>query len=151
MIGYRIARARYIGDLSGEGARLHGGRWNAPGVPMLYLAESRALAALEELTYVQVKTLSLDMQLATISFPDDAVADVAAPLPDDWASIPHGPATPRIGSAWALGGRGLVLRAPSAHMPEEHNYLINPRHPRSAELRVVTVRPFAFDVRLLAK
>ena len=151
MIAYRIARARFIRDLSGEGARLHGGRWNAPGVPLLYLAESRALAILETLTYVQVKTLPLDYQLAEVSLPDDAVADPTAPLPDDWARIPHGPATERVGSAWALAQQGLVLRVPSAHVPEEHNYLINPRHPRSSEVRVVAIRPFAFDARLLPR
>ncbi len=151
MIAYRIARTRFIRDLSGEGARLHGGRWNATGVPMLYLAESRALAILETLTYVQVKTLPIDYQLAEISFPADAVTDLAEPLPDDWARIPHGQATERLGSAWALAMRGLVLRVPSAHVPEEHNYLVNPRHPRSAEVRVVGTRPFAFDARLLPK
>ncbi|MCF2501919.1 RES family NAD+ phosphorylase [Dyadobacter sp. CY107] len=34
-----IANPLYIYDKSGEGARLHGGRWNAVGTPVLYTAE----------------------------------------------------------------------------------------------------------------
>jgi hypothetical protein len=33
-------------------------------------------------------------------------------------------------------------------VPEEHNYLINPRHPGFADLRLGDERPFKFDPRL---
>ena len=42
---YRIAQKAFINDLSGEGARLFGGRWNRRGIPLLYTAESRSLRA----------------------------------------------------------------------------------------------------------
>ena len=44
---------------SGEGARLAGGRWNARGIPMVYLASSLSLAALDRLAHTDdERTLS---------------------------------------------------------------------------------------------
>ena len=60
---WRICR-RPFADLSGEGARLYGGRWNAPGRPLIYAAETAALAVLE----VRVH-LDLDWDM----LPDDYV------------------------------------------------------------------------------
>lgn len=40
---FRIAKSEYVEDLSGEGARLYGGRWNRKGTPVVYLADIRAL------------------------------------------------------------------------------------------------------------
>ncbi len=45
---YRLVAPKWAASaLSGEGARLYGGRWNSPGRAMVYLSTSRALAALE--------------------------------------------------------------------------------------------------------
>ncbi|MBK8348315.1 MAG: RES family NAD+ phosphorylase [Saprospiraceae bacterium] len=48
---YRITREKYAADLTGEGARLYGGRWNRPGVAALYTSEARSLAILELLVH----------------------------------------------------------------------------------------------------
>ena len=48
---YRVCRARYA-RLDGEGARLVGGRWNSPGRAVVYMAESVALAVLENLVHM---------------------------------------------------------------------------------------------------
>ena len=45
---WRMLRIRYFRDpLSGEGARLYGGRWNRPGCPALYMARTHATAIAE--------------------------------------------------------------------------------------------------------
>ena len=45
---WRITTRRFVESaFSGEGARLFGGRWNRPGQPLVYTAESRSLALLE--------------------------------------------------------------------------------------------------------
>ena len=54
MIDYRVGRTRYARDLDGEGARLHGRRWNHPLTPCIYTSESRALALLEYTANVNI-------------------------------------------------------------------------------------------------
>ena len=47
MEAWRITRASRPADaFSGEGARLYGGRWNSPGIRLVYTAGSRSLAIL---------------------------------------------------------------------------------------------------------
>ena len=48
---YRVCRARYA-RLDGEGANLAGGRWNSPGHAVVYMAQSVALAVLENLVHM---------------------------------------------------------------------------------------------------
>ena len=67
---WRICRARFAAEaFSGSGARRFGGRWNSPGVPMVYASSSLALAAIE-----------LFVHLEPAQQPDDLVA-IAASLP----------------------------------------------------------------------
>ena len=47
MIVYRLSREKYARDLSGEGARKAGGRWNSRGIPLVYTSQSISLCALE--------------------------------------------------------------------------------------------------------
>jgi RES domain-containing protein len=41
-----------------------------------------------------------------------------------------------------------VLAVPSAVIPHELNYLLNPRHPHFKRIRVGRPEPFSFDPRL---
>jgi RES domain-containing protein len=86
-----------------------------------------------------------------IEVPGDAgLTSVAAgDLPADWNKGPDHPACVAIGDAWVADGAALLLRVPSAGVPEDWNLLINPRHPRARDVAVRAVRPFAFDPRLL--
>lgn len=43
-----------------------------------------------------------------------------------------------------------VLRLPSAVIPEEYNYLLNPNHPDFNRLCLSEPKPFSFDPRLLS-
>ncbi len=51
MICYRVVRRKYD-NLSGQGAKLFGGRFNPPGIPAVYSSQSIALAVLEVLAGV---------------------------------------------------------------------------------------------------
>jgi RES domain-containing protein len=147
---WRITRQRYT-SLDGEGARLNGGRWNSEGVPVVYTSATLSLAALEYLVHVDVEDAPGDLCALEITIPDDAPLDEVplSGLPADWARVEDHPACTSRGNAWAGRGAALVLRVPSAVIPAEHNYLINPRHPAMPQARVDSVEPFSFDRRLL--
>jgi len=130
---------------SGAGAAIAGGRWNAPGVPVIYAAGSRALAMLEVL--VQGGDLSLPRAAVTASIPDDVAVEELAPLPFGWREI-DSPGAMAAGTQWVAAGRTAVLRVPSAVVPEEANYLINPAHPAAARIVVGEAVPIAWDPRL---
>ncbi|MDB6038389.1 MAG: hypothetical protein JWM99_2230, partial [Verrucomicrobiales bacterium] len=50
---WRIIKEKYVaGAFDGEGARLFGGRWNSTGVRVVYVSDSQALAALENLVHL---------------------------------------------------------------------------------------------------
>lgn len=145
---WRLAR-RVHPVLDGEGARRAGGRWNSPGTSIVYTAGSRALAALELLAYVSPGTEPVDLELFEVQLPDDARLRAVSPdeLERDW-QIPRHPGCQHHGDAWARSSDALVLVVPSAMIPEEPNYLINPAHPDAARVRVVGSRPFTYDPRL---
>jgi RES domain-containing protein len=72
----------------------------------------------------------------------------AADLPRDWRRIPPPEALPELGSRWAAARVTAVLAVPSAVIPHELNYLLNPRHPHFKRIRVGRPEPFSFDPRL---
>lgn len=151
---YRLTRARHA-DLSGEGARLYGGRWNTAGAPAVYAAASRALAALEYLVHLDVEDAPDDLVLLTIALPDGLAetvvgSDALAAEAPDWAVFADHPACRRAGDAWLAAGATLALRVPSAPVPEEQSVVLNPRHPAMRDVRVAARRAFAYDPRLLA-
>ncbi|MEQ9824601.1 MAG: RES family NAD+ phosphorylase [Puniceicoccaceae bacterium] len=70
-------------------------------------------------------------------------------LESDWLGPMLHPETQRIGDAWLKSGRSLVLAVPSALIPEEPIFLLNPRHPEFDRLPISPVESFALDPRLL--
>ena len=55
---WRIVKAKHKKRaFDGEGARIAGGRWNKIGTPMVYTADSLALAALELIVHLPDKDL----------------------------------------------------------------------------------------------
>ncbi len=139
MLAWRLCRAPFA-DLSGEGARRLGGRWNTPGRPLVYAASSAALAVLEVRVHLDLppELLPSDYVLLAIDL-DDLPAEAVIDMPADPAAF---------GDAWLDGQRTPVLRVPSAIVPESPNLLLNPAHPAAAAARIVGNRPFAFDPRL---
>ncbi len=62
---FRVVRREYA-DLSGEGARLYGGRFNPPGIPAVYASQSIALAVLEILVHVDKSEVPNDYVVMAI-------------------------------------------------------------------------------------
>ena len=123
---YRIAHPRFAQDLSGEGARLYGGRWNAKGYACLYTAEHPALALLELAVHFTAQSLPDSMSLVVISFPDEFLtkADFIK-LQNDTDIQDY---SEELGTSWLKKRSSLVLKVPSIVCPKSFNYLINPAH-----------------------
>lgn len=150
MVLYRVSRAKYAKDLSGEGARLAGGRWNYKGTPIVYTAESRSLAALEALVHMTHAEFLLSRKIVSISVPKAIVPKVIdiAGLPKNWRHYPPPFKLAAIGTNWTTDKKSLLLRVPSAVMPDEFNILINPMHPDIKHVKIHSIDNFMFDKRL---
>lgn len=149
--GWRIDRPRRDA-FSGEGARRFGGRWNSPGTRMVYLSGHESLAALEILVHVR-PLLPKEKFLAYFVEWETAQMETLArnKLPADWRKSPPGAPTMEIGDRWVASGRSLLLAVPSAIVPNERNFLLNPAHPDLRRLRIQKPVEFLFDERLVGR
>jgi RES domain-containing protein len=149
--GWRIVKAKYAAQaFDGEGARHHGGRWNSPGVAIVYTAQSASLAVLEILVHVQRTRLLPHYLLIATHFAAAQVRSLdRARLPPNWRSSPPPAELQAIGDQWARSAGSLVLEVPSALIPHESDFLINPDHPEFAALAIDPPIPLELDARLL--
>ena len=150
MRAFRIVKKRHVlTAFSGEGARAYGGRWNHPGIPMVYAAHTRALAALESLAHYGGAERRMAFVTFEIEIPERLAIHVeAASLPRDWRSGEPGAATQRLGSEWQRGRSSAALVVPSVLVPQEYCVLLNPEHPDIDKIMVSYPEPFEFDGRL---
>jgi RES domain-containing protein len=147
---WRIVKSRYASTaFDGEGARTNGGRWNSVGVRVAYGSGSVALATLEVLVGLQKAGVLSSYSLTSAQFDEDSV-EILSPesLPDNWRRYPAPPEIKTLGDRWVIEQRSLALRVPSAIIPTEANYLLNPAHPDFASVAIAAPVPFAFDDRL---
>ncbi|MEP6508201.1 MAG: RES family NAD+ phosphorylase [Gemmatimonadales bacterium] len=139
-------------DLSGEGARMTGGRWNRAGTPLIYTSISRALACLETIVHLAgADALPLNRYLVEITVPESSWKRRRVFKSDDyvgWDALPAGSASLDWGKAWAAGGETLIAEVPSVVVPEETNMLINPRHRDIAVITARKIRRWNYDMRL---
>jgi RES domain-containing protein len=156
MVVWRLCRQRHAAPhaappLDGEGARLYGGRWNYPGTAVVYTAETLALAALEMLVHIDPDLAPTDLVAIPTVVPESTRIEeiTLAEFPPNWRSTPAPEALQEIGTTWVRHASSLVLRVPSAVIPEEYNYLVNPAHPDQPQLKVGQSKPFTFYSRLL--
>jgi RES domain-containing protein len=149
---WRIVRKPHA-TLDGEGARLYGGRWNSEGNAVVYTSQYLSLATLEYLANVEPALMPDDLVALRIEIPDDpqsgAEVDTADFTDPHWRDYPSPGWQAELGDLWVDDGEFLWLAVPSAVVPEEYNILINPKHPRMSEVRVVETQPFKFDKRLV--
>ena len=146
---YRLVRREYKDDMSGKGAFLGGGRWNSKGVYALYGASHISLAILEIVVNIDRTILRFmsSYYLLSIYVQDSFV------IPFKHTSLKRGwqndiKLSQFIGDGFLQSGSGLVMEVPSAVVPEESNFLINPLHPDFGKIRVVRSVPYDLDKRL---
>ena len=153
MRAWRISRKRYAKNaFDGEGAYRYGGRWNSRGVRVVYLSSSPALAALEVL--VNAADPQLLRTIPHLAIPvefDSSLLTRPERLPKNWSDDPPPKSAARMGDTWVISAVSLLLEVPSAVIPFENNYLLNPAHPAMRSLHIGNPQAFSFDPRLLRR
>lgn len=134
--------------LDPSGARLYGGRWNSPGAEIVYAALTYGGAILE--TRVHANTNGPPPRdIAVITIPAGVrVSEIDAHDVPEWNADDQ-VASRRAGDAWIAGGMTVALIIPSrAGAPLEHNLVINLGHADAKQLRVESLGPVPWDLRL---
>jgi RES domain-containing protein len=133
----------------GEGARLYGGRWNSVGVSLVYGSQHQSLAALEARVHIDKTKMRKLYKCFAFHFDEDLMELFrVGGLPKDWQQEPPPPSLQLLGDNWVKSGASVILAVPSVVIPKELNYLINPKHPDFAKLKIEKPTDFAFDQRL---
>lgn len=145
---YRVSNTQFARDLSGEGARLHGGRWNHVGTSCLYTSESRSLAVLELSVNISTTSVLRYLSMVEIEIPDDILELDIPALPGNWREAPAPASTKDYGTDLLNKNLNAIIKVPSSVIPEEFNYLINPKNLRAGDCTIIEVKDFIYDIRI---
>ena len=147
---WRIVTARFADSaFSGEGARLFGGRWNRKGLPVIYTAESRSLALLEMMVQDDPLRARYLLIPAFISSNVSLRELDASELGEDWRALSTRDRLQAIGNDWLQARETCIFSVPSAVVPAERNFLVNPLHPDFSKIVIGEAEALETDVRLL--
>ena len=129
---------------------MFGGRWNRRGTRVVYTSSSLSLAALETLAHFDEEEAPDTLVAIPADMPDDVpITRVKlSELVANWRATPPPESLAETGTRWAVARHSLVLAVPSAIIPEDLNYLLNPLHAQFKRIRVGRPKPFSFDPRL---
>ena len=152
MIVYRLAAKGYIGDRSGAGARLYGGRWNPQGLACIYTSDHISLALLEKYVHAQSRESMERIVLIKIEIPEDKDLIFRTDeklLKQNW--------TDDISYSQWIGEQILkdlsivAFTVPSAIIPSERNVIINPLATKFDLVKFSEPVDFSTEFRLLSR
>lgn len=128
------------------------GRWNSEGNNILYCAESIALAFLENVVRRQGVGFNDDFKIMFIQIPDKTkITSVKfEDLDADWRTDNNYSSCRKIGDQWYQKGKTLLLKVPSAVLPQAFNYLINLNLEEAKKIKLVDVTNLVPDERIEA-
>lgn len=147
MTVYHLGQTRYAHLLTGEGAKLFGGRWNKIGQPCIYTSETRSLCVLEYAANVTIEDVANELSFTAYDIPDDSwTSFTAKQLPQDWMEMQAS----NISREWGTQHlqNHLALRLPSVIIPLEYNIILNPLHADFKKVKIKIIEPYSFDKRI---
>ena len=149
MIVWRLCRKKYAA-FDGEGARAAGGRWNRRGTAVVYTSATLSLAVLEYFVNLPAAAAPPDLVAVSAELPADIpMTSIAlSDLPRGWRKYPAPDGLADLGTRWAEERKTAILAVPSAVVPHERNYLLNPAHPRFREIKTGRPEPLSLDSRM---
>lgn len=145
---FRLGNCKYSTDLSGEGSRLYGGRWNSVGISTVYFATTRALALLEVLVHLPPNLLPDNFCMSVFEINGSFVEINAHDLPLSWNAFPFQKKIQLLGDEFFKNGKNFLLKVPSAIVEGEFNFIMNPKHEKTREMILKKNDAFSFDSRL---
>lgn len=147
MIVYRITTKEWSRKLSASG---NAARWNSKGNFVIYTAESRALACLENMVHRSGVGSNALYRVMLINVPDKLKIETldVSKLKKDWHAIQNYYYCQAIGDKWLHAGTSVALKVPSSVIKKEFNYLLNPAHADFKKIKLEGVEYFDFDDRI---
>ncbi len=148
---FRISRTQYAHYLIASGAA---NRWNYENEYVIYTAGSRSLATLEMVVHRSAIQPNNAYTVVVIHISDEEALFSnlqQKDLPQPWRQENAYPLLQQLGSHWYQNKSSLVLRIPSAVIPNEYNYIINTAHPDFQEknIKIVNRESYFWDDRLI--
>lgn len=146
MIVYRIAKEEYSTALKASG---YAARWNYKGSFVIYTAESRSLACLENLVHRSGEGNNSLYKVMLIDIPDSLGIDVIdiKKLKPGWQKIENYTYCRNMASNWLVAGDTAILKVPSVLVKNEFNFILNPNHPDFKKIKLNGAEDFIFDPR----
>jgi RES domain-containing protein len=141
---WRICKRQHAA-FDGAGAWLAGARWNDPAIPIIYTSATLSLAALELLLHLGHWETPRDMVAVAADIPESVAMTrlVIEDVPErDWRRYPPLESLCDPVRRWFAKLDTAVMHVPSAIIPSERNYLLNPAHPEFRKIQVGAPQPF---------
>lgn len=147
---FRLTKLKYSAALDGKGAAKSGNRWNSKGTEIIYTSASRALAMAEVAVHLTLATLPSGYVMMEIEIPEDLLIKHLDlnDIGDDWKNHPPNTSTQKTGDKFIDDFEYCMLKVPSAVVPGDFNYLINPHHKDFNRISLSGITEFPFDIRL---
>jgi RES domain-containing protein len=146
MTVYRIAKEEYSTALKASG---YAARWNNKGSFVIYTAESRSLACLENLVHRSGEGNDSLYKVMVIEVPDNLEIDVinVKKLKPGWQKIENYTYCRNMAADWLSAGDMAILKVPSVLVKNEFNFILNPNHPDFKKIKLTGAEDFIFDPR----
>jgi RES domain-containing protein len=139
--------------LDGRGGLYASGQWHTEGRRIVYLAENPAGALVEVLVHLELDLAHLPKSYRLLKAEAAEGLSIrkitGAELPNNWISDQV--ATRTVGDEWLASKNALLLRVPSAIVPETFNILLNPEHAEAGRIQVLWYEEYPWDARLLSR
>jgi RES domain-containing protein len=151
MRAFRIADRRHP-LFDGTGAKLTGGRWNSPGRPVIYAAETFAGALLEVLVHANLGRVPRTHAVMEIVIPESVLIETVRSEEIPGWDAPDQIASREFGDRWLQELRSGVLLVPSfVSSGRERNVLINPEHSDFGRITASEPEELLWDERLFRR
>jgi RES domain-containing protein len=147
MLVYRIVHKKYSGDLVPSGLE---GRWNSKGRNVIYASESIPMAFLESMVRRQGVGFNSDFRIMIIYIPEKTEISTLniSDLKGNWRDPGSYSACQAIGDRWYDEAKTMVLKVPSAVLPESSNFVINAEYPDFHLIKLVAITDLVPDERI---